>query len=406
MALQHALVLKREAADYLPLPIQPAQSRPMLSRNGLVKALGALWLLDGALQLQPSMFTSYLPKDIMQPVVQGQPGLVAATLQPGVTFATHHVVIVNVTIMLVQLVLGLSLLSGRWVRPALALSVLWSVGVWYGGEGMGMLLTGQASVLTGAPGPVLLYGFLALVAFPRSDGTVVLISRGSLRYVLAGIWILAALLQLQPAWWQAGQIAGAISANKAPGTLNGALLDPMLDRLSGALSGAEAPANMTIISVMALLAVAFIVVRTERLHRVLAASVAVSGVMWVTFQGCGLLLTGGSTDVNLSPLLILLAFAAWTKGAGPYERLYDECGFSLQRLEPGGGVGNAFVQPHSRMPIKDRLCFGDIRFAPGRVVGRQRTVGVAGVGAEPGGDRPCELEHRVLDRVAEVEHFA
>ena len=35
------------------------------------------------------------------------------------------------------------------------------------GEGLGMLLTGSASALTGAPGSALLYGLIGLMAWPR-----------------------------------------------------------------------------------------------------------------------------------------------------------------------------------------------------------------------------------------------
>ena len=53
------------------------------------------------------------------------------------------------------------------MRPALAVSFVWALGVWVIGEGLGMLLTGTASALTGAPGSVLIYGLIGLMAWPR-----------------------------------------------------------------------------------------------------------------------------------------------------------------------------------------------------------------------------------------------
>ncbi len=41
---------------------------------------------------------------------------------------------------------------GLWVRAAVIASIIWALIVWYGGEGMSMLFTGQAGFLTGAPG--------------------------------------------------------------------------------------------------------------------------------------------------------------------------------------------------------------------------------------------------------------
>ena len=73
-----------------------------------------------------------------------------------------------------------------------------------------MLFTGTASVLTGAPGAVLLYPLLGLAVIPRQQSTTAsegaprkagddgLLSRRLLRYILAGFWCFAALLQLQP----------------------------------------------------------------------------------------------------------------------------------------------------------------------------------------------------------------
>ena len=50
------------------------------------------------------------------------------------------------------------------------MSFAWALGVWFFGEGLGMVLTGTASALTGAPGSVLLYGLLGLMAWPAARG--------------------------------------------------------------------------------------------------------------------------------------------------------------------------------------------------------------------------------------------
>ena len=45
--------------------------RDLLSLRLLQRILGALWLLDGLLQLAPSMFTTTLITGFMQPLTQG-----------------------------------------------------------------------------------------------------------------------------------------------------------------------------------------------------------------------------------------------------------------------------------------------------------------------------------------------
>ena len=54
--------------------------------------------------------------------------------------------------------LGLGLLVPRTAKVALVASLPWAVGVWYFGEGLSGLASGHTSLLTGAPGAVVLYG--------------------------------------------------------------------------------------------------------------------------------------------------------------------------------------------------------------------------------------------------------
>jgi hypothetical protein len=286
--------------------------RSFLSLGRLQQILGALWLVDGVLQLQPVMFTTYLTNGLLQPLTQGQPAPIAAALQAIIQIAGQNLIAVNLTIAVVQLALGICLLSGAFVRPALLASVVWSLLVWFGGEGLGMLLTGQAGALTGAPGAVLLYLVLALAAYPTDgpsdDG---LLSRSRLRLVLAGFWALTAALQLQPFWWQPQQISNDIAANVNPGTLNGTLLDPLLQGLADLTARWELPLNAAIIAVALGLAVGLAVVRTDRVRPLLAVSIVLSLLLWVAGEGAGQLLSGSATDFNSGLPLAILALASF-----------------------------------------------------------------------------------------------
>ena len=199
----------------------------LLSRKTLQRVLGVLWFIDGLLQLQPQMFTMNMVNGVMKPMLNGQPGFVEPSLQFIVNQTTLHLIEVNLLIAIVQILLGLGflLLPDRWLKELVIASIVWAFIVWFGGEGMSMLLTGQASVLSGAPGAVLLYPLLGLAVYPRRKsrassqqvataraGEDGLLSRRYLRWVLSGFWFFAALLQLQPNWWQPGQISQAIGA--------------------------------------------------------------------------------------------------------------------------------------------------------------------------------------------------
>lgn len=196
----------------------------LLSRAWLRRILGLLWLIDGLLQLQPQMFTMNMVNGVMRPMLEGQPGPVEANLQLIVQITTAHLTAVNLLIAVVQIILGIWFLTGFAVEWAVIVSLVWALVVWYGGEGLSMLLTGQASILVGAPGAVLLYPLLGFAVYPRrlskkeiaKDGQARtredgLLTRLQLRYILAGFWVFGALLQLQPYWWQPGQISGVIS---------------------------------------------------------------------------------------------------------------------------------------------------------------------------------------------------
>ena len=296
----------------------------LLSQKRLRQILGALWLIDGLLQLQPQMFTMFMVNSIMKPIVQNQPGPIASSLNWIIAMTTLHLTLVNLLIAMVQIVIGLLLLSGRWVKETVLASIVWAFIVWFGGEGMSMLLTGQGSILTGAPGAVLLYPLLGLIVYPRqksdtaskvaansSDGGI--LSRVDLRWILSGFWFFAALLQLQPYWWRPDQISHAISSMVGQGGLNGIVVDPILQRLSAITTIIEIPLNIALILVFLGLGMALAVGKEEQLRTVLIASIVASIVIWYFAEALGMILTGMATDFNSGLLLVVMALACWPK---------------------------------------------------------------------------------------------
>ncbi|GAC1568089.1 MAG: hypothetical protein NVS3B14_16160 [Ktedonobacteraceae bacterium] len=299
----------------------------LLSRKVLQRILGALWLIDGLLQLQPLMFTGNMINSIMKPMLQGQPGFAEPSLQFIVAQTTLHLTEANLLIAIVQICLGLGflLLADRWVKQLVIASVVWALIVWYGGEGMSMLLTGKGSVLTGAPGAVLLYPLIGLIVYPGQKsastsksstvkaGESGMLSRVQLSRILSGFWFFAALLQLQPYWWQPGHISQNIRALLGQGGLDGALVDPVLHRLSNITTTIEIPLNIALIVVFLGLGIALALVKQEQLRPVLIASIVASLVLWYFAEAFGMLLTGMATDFNSGLLLVVMALACWPK---------------------------------------------------------------------------------------------
>ena len=131
-------------------------------RRALQTALGLLWLLDGALQFQPFMYSRAFPQMLVA-MNAGQPHWLSTTVGWGARIALTDLPLFNTLFALTQVALGLGILFRPTVKLALAGSFAWALVVWWVGEAFGMLFTNTASPLGGAPGAVLLYALVGLI---------------------------------------------------------------------------------------------------------------------------------------------------------------------------------------------------------------------------------------------------
>jgi hypothetical protein len=245
-----------------------------MTRRHLQVALGLLWLLDGALQAQPFMFTRGFATQVIAATGQGQPGFVSGPVHWISTVIAAHPVPWNVAFAGIQLLLGVGLLVPRTARPALAASIGWAVGVWYFGEGLSGLASGDASMIAGAPGSALILAILAAAAWPSRDGA----DDGPapwLPYAWAVVWEGAAVFQALP-----GQSWAASHS---------AVLVTLLVAAEYAI-GVGALAHKT---------------RTPAV----ALGLALTLVFWVLGQDLGALDTGHATDPNAGVPMALMAVA-------------------------------------------------------------------------------------------------
>ncbi|MGH3399019.1 MAG: hypothetical protein ACRDPO_30485, partial [Streptosporangiaceae bacterium] len=136
-------------------------------RRWLQLALGLVWLVDAALQFQPFMFTRGFVTQVIDPAAMGSPGVISRSVMGTGQLVLTHPALFNAAFATIQLALAAGLLWRRTTRLALAGTIVWALGVWWLGEGLGGLLTGTASPVTGAPGAALLYVVIAVLAWPR-----------------------------------------------------------------------------------------------------------------------------------------------------------------------------------------------------------------------------------------------
>lgn len=271
-------------------------------------ALGILWLLDGLLQLQPSMFSRAFVTTVLLPSAADNPGFVAGPISAAARLLAPHIVVFNALFAAVQLGIGIALVSGRQVRAALATSLAWSLGVWWLGEGFGGLLGGAASPISGAPGAVALYGIAALLAWPPRRSaladSVGVFSVRAARAVVGLVWVLGAALLLQPANLAAHALSSQLVAGAAG---EPAWLAAPVRALARLLGSRGTPVTLALIVTM--LAVAIGLGTGRYLGAVIPLAVALALGIWWFGQGLGGIATGSATDPNSAPLLILLTLA-------------------------------------------------------------------------------------------------
>jgi YtkA-like len=279
------------------------------ARRGLQVVLGVVWLVDAALQFQPFMFGRGFANEILKPTAEGNPHLVAQPVLWSAHLVLQHPVFWNTTFALTQLLLALGLFWRRSVKFALVGTVVWSLVVWWLGEGLGGVFAGSAAPLMGSPGAVILYALLALLLWPAADAGGSLAETSIIRRAAPLAWLLL---------WGSQAYFALLPANDSPNALHGMFADmadgepqpiAALDRLLARLVAHHSVFGPGFGALFAVCALAVLV--PPRLAKPLYGLAMVLAVITWVGQDFGEILTGQGTDVNSGPLLFLLALAYW-----------------------------------------------------------------------------------------------
>jgi hypothetical protein len=271
------------------------------ARAIIAKCLGALWFLDGLLQLQPLMFGQDFVTNVLVPNLSDQPVIIHTIVAAGIAAWDVNTALNNTGVILLQIAIGVLLffpLSSTEFKIGAYMSIVWSIVVWLCGEGAGLLLTGTASFYTGAPGAVLVYMIIAIFLLVPEK-----ISLAQFPKTAGWIMILGAALQLQSAFWSVDGVQNAAMAymmepvhalNAFPTYLSNILaIDPIVS-------------NIVLIALPLLIGL-WLVLKPNRAVGYLAL-VFLLLVWWVgqDFGMLSTLITGTPTDPQTAPLLILL----------------------------------------------------------------------------------------------------
>ncbi len=279
---------------------QLSRADTKIARTGQI-ALGLLWLADGALQFQPYMFAKTFVTGVILPAGQGQPGIIGGTIGWIANLVEPRVAVFNAGAATLQVLIGLGLLYRPTVKLSLLVSFLWASAIWVAGEGLGMLFTGTASPLTGAPGAALLYVLAGLICWPPGGAVGQARRDAAVRWCWSAVWLGSALLWLLPANDGAASIHDAIDTVPA----GAGWLSRILTTLAHGAAGRGTTIAFALATVSVCIGASFLYRWHTRFF--LGLAIAVSAGYWIAGQGLGGVLTGQATDPGTAPVMILIA---------------------------------------------------------------------------------------------------
>jgi hypothetical protein len=290
----------------------PAGRRTPDTRRALQLGLAAIWVLDGVLQYQGSMYGKGL-SDMLAQAAAGNPAVIARPVTWDASLVQHHLVLLNTVFATIQLLLGLGVAFRPTVKVALAASVAWSLAVWWFGEGLGGVLNGTASPLNGAPGAVILYALAAVLLWPAdrempaSCTAARAVGTRLARALWALLWLSLAYFALTPGSRAPQGVSGTIAdlSRGQPAWLARAL------REAAALTANAGLAASTVLAAALILIAAGVYLPPPGARATLVLAIVVAGVIWVFGQAFGGVMTGAATDPQSGPLLALLALCYW-----------------------------------------------------------------------------------------------
>jgi hypothetical protein len=283
-------------------------------RRVLQLCLAIVWMFDAVLQFQPFMFTRDFGSSMLAPVAVDNPGPVAHSIMWTSSFISAHAQVCNAGFAFIQLAIAVAIAWRPLTRFGLALSIPWSLAVWWLGEGFGGVLSGQANPITGAPGAVIIYAVLAVLLWPREterDGERCVAEQSVGTAIARMAWVV---------FWAGMAILAVYPANRRPGSVTTALvmtsrsapawLASVQQSIASGLDGDGRAVALALAAVFLVVAITvFLPARVAKALLVFTGLLALS--IWVVGEGFGGVLTAPQTDPNSGPLLLLLAAAYW-----------------------------------------------------------------------------------------------
>jgi cytochrome oxidase Cu insertion factor (SCO1/SenC/PrrC family) len=284
---------------------------------------GALWFIDGLLQLQPSMPVG-LASQVVAPSASGSPSWLHAMVFTGVGLWNRHPLALAEATAWIQIGLGLLLLGtrGRTMRVVAAISCAWALLIWVVGNSLGGIFSSNGSILFGWPGAIFFYLIAGLWLASPPAYFHRHFSKWTLR-IVAVIFVLGAVLQALPdrEFWHGGpdnalnamaqSMTQSSSQPTGPGLLNEpGYLRSLVAHLGSLGSHIGGGLNLIVIFWLVTCAFGLWMASTKSLRWPVIAVLVGAGFVWAVAQDFAIF-GGLSTDVNsMIPLGALVWCAA------------------------------------------------------------------------------------------------
>ncbi len=287
------------------------QSRDLQRTFQLV--LATVWLLDAVLQLQPFMFTrgSNGFSGMLNNLAAGNPGWVAHSITWNASNVNHNPVLTNTVFALVQFLIGFGIVWKRSLKAALALSIVWGLGVWWFGEGAGNIFHGGATPFGGGPGAVLIYALLAVLLWPIEGSDTPFVAARTVgvtaaRAIWAVFWGLLAVLAVVGSGRSPQVLHDLVAAYTGqPGWL------AHIDRATASMFLHHGTTAAILLGVVCVVVAIGVYLPPQFTKVTLVLGIVTFVFIWVATENFGGILAGGATDPNSGPLVIILALTYW-----------------------------------------------------------------------------------------------
>jgi hypothetical protein len=245
-------------------------------------------------------------------LASGNPSWVSHTITWNGSIVYHQPILTNTLFALIQFLIGFGIVWKKSCKPALGLSIVWGLGVWWFGEGAGGVFQGTATPFGGGPGAVLFYAILAVLLWPSEGSNTPFLAARTVgprvaRAIWVAVWGLLAVLAVVGSGRSSQALHDLVAGLNSgqPGWL------AHIDAVSEAFFLHHGAPAAIMLAVVCLVVAGGVFLPHQIAQVTLVLAITVFAVIWVAAQNFGGILAGGATDPNSGLLLIVLTLTYW-----------------------------------------------------------------------------------------------